>query len=1174
MPVTPDHSRAFLAALSDFWALYFKDRDVLRAYAEGLELNAAQVYQRLLESALGGSLDEVPLFSRDFFRPYILRESDVRFREGASPDDDAYVVDLYDRLVDAPFLANRPVMPTAVLVAPREYRVEPGRLVFRRDPFGGALARFPERTATVVAPATWTDPARRPWDGATPGDALRVAVGGVTSEATITGVQGERLYLDGAPDALRTEVARRGARAWVLRTPYDDTVTGALLPDHPTRCDRLTPDATDGALAPGAGTEVDVTAASTYRGAWGPAAYAAGDLVTHDGRVWRAEAPSAPGDGFVPERWDDLATGFFYLAVPDDPRHDGLYAANTPSAPGRVNVFGLPPDASLAATLHRVRYAGAVGERRAVLRVDHTHLAEGSVVVEARRATRRVVLDDAGNPVVYDAYGAVREGVDYRVDAETGAVIVASAWDPTRPARVSYRWRLEVASAHLRWTGPYGAGNSYVPGDLLTHDGSTLVVVEPHTSGVAFDPSYYRALDEPAAFDVDRVVREVGVWATDALLDEDRLYRNFGHLLGRRRPSSEAQREFLRAVSRLFLQGPSFPLIESALNAVAGLPLVREAGERLVAYADGVAARAETGRLLDTMQGTDGALDPAASQFAAPSAAFDPTDVGATLRVVAGERVEVYAVAAYVSPTVVAVSPRPARAAAGLAWEARHAALTNRLRVDPAGGHRFRAEDVGTWVRLRGRQPRNQGVFRVVTVDDAFTVELDTPYGFVDAADVPWEHSVEGAQVVRTDAREYRVPLGVPVRAPLRDPANAGRLELAAFDPVSDAFAVVDYLTDPAWWHHVQIPRELFDADDATRTVTPALVEHVYGALDAPRYGDAGLQYGADDEGAVPEARPFVATWYGGDTLALAFSAGVTGLQSTDLGSYLVVATPGFAGQYRVTRVDPTAGVVRLHAFPPPEARGVVPPVVLDGELPPILLRHAVAYVLMDKLLKFHCMQVRVHPSVQLPRDVVGDLVGIVGAARPSHVYVFVEAGTRFEEVVDLDEAFSMDVNRRFHDPLDAVDSAARYVEAQLLRYGDAYRFVDRSATFAMSPGGSADLPTVLPAYPTAARSLVRVGFDPAARVGSRMPCEGVDYDVDYVACKVSLRAGVVVVPSTVTIHYVDCIRRTVGPGGALDAGEVPVVYGGADPTVVRERGGSPLDAGFLDRAIEITFGV
>ena len=79
-------------------------------------------------------------------------------------------------------------------------------------------------------------------------------------------------------------------------------------------------------------------------------------------------------------------------------------------------------------------------------------------------------------------------------------------------------------------------------------------------------------------------VAEVAFWIPDAQIDLFRLYDNFGYLIGRFQASSEAYRQFIRGVFQLYLLGPTLERIESALNVICALPVVRDDGETLVSY--------------------------------------------------------------------------------------------------------------------------------------------------------------------------------------------------------------------------------------------------------------------------------------------------------------------------------------------------------------------------------------------------------------------------------------------------------------------------------------------------------------------------------------------------------------------------------------------------------------
>jgi hypothetical protein len=709
-------------------------------------------------------------------------------------------------------------------------------------------------------------------------------------------------------------------------------------------------------------------------------------------------------------------------------------------------------------------------------------------------------------------------------------------------------------------------------GDLVLDGATVRVVRETHVSAGSVDAARYAPFREPLTFDVARDVREIGAWATDALVDEERLYRNFGSLLDRPRATSEAYRVFLMAVSRLFLLGPTFDRFESALNAVAELPLVRDDGEKLTAYSDGVAMTAGDGSLYGMALGHDGSLVNATSRFISASAPFLATDVGANLRIVRDGRVESYVVSTYVNASTVIVSPVP-QDGASLQWDFRHPVLADRLRV-VGGSYRFTENDVGALILLASdAHAHNRGVFRIVSLDDPLTAVLDTEYGFVDESSVTWKLSRTGVQRVTTTRATYDIPLGIPMRDDVVDPASVGVLSFAAFEALTQAFRVRDYLEDPTWWHRVTIPEELMPGEGSRRTVTPELIEHVYGALDGAQIGDEGLFYGRDDEGRESPRRAGDVVWYGGDRVVLAFAPGVTGARTRDVGQHLVISTEGFRGHFKVLGVETDGVTVKLARFPPPEADDVVAPRTLAGELPPILYRRSVAFVLMNRHLKYHSVQVRVDPSVGLSTELLEDTLRVVRNAKPSHVFLFFETLTSFRDEVHVAEDMLLDLNHQLTDPLMFPNAQATYASTSLLRYGDCYRFVARTTAFTPTPGLAQVLPTVLPGGVTAVRTLVKVAFDTNARVGGRRPVEGIDYSVNYVSGEVTVGGGITITPSPVNLLYVDCIRRVLAPSDPHDPGETAVVYGGTDPTFVRalEQGAEVM--GFVDRAVQLTLG-
>lgn len=157
----------------------------------------------------------------------------------------------------------------------------------------------------------------------------------------------------------------------------------------------------------------------------------------------------------------------------------------------------------------------------------HTRIDQGSVRVFAK--------SPGGNDVV--------EGVDYTVNYEHGKIFALTAWQGSPgPYGVDYTWRKEVHPV---------AG----PSPRIS---STGVIV--------------------AAATTVRVL-QIAAWCPDALVDRRTLANNFGALIGRENASTEAYRAFLEGIFQLYILGPVLQRLESALNVVLNLPVVRDDGE-------------------------------------------------------------------------------------------------------------------------------------------------------------------------------------------------------------------------------------------------------------------------------------------------------------------------------------------------------------------------------------------------------------------------------------------------------------------------------------------------------------------------------------------------------------------------------------------------------------------
>lgn len=81
-------------------------------------------------------------------------------------------------------------------------------------------------------------------------------------------------------------------------------------------------------------------------------------------------------------------------------------------------------------------------------------------------------------------------------------------------------------------------------------------------------------------------VSECGLWSPVSYLDMYRLQDQFGEILGRASESTEAYRQYILGATSYLTRGPSISRIESALNVIVGLPVVREGGEVVTGLPD------------------------------------------------------------------------------------------------------------------------------------------------------------------------------------------------------------------------------------------------------------------------------------------------------------------------------------------------------------------------------------------------------------------------------------------------------------------------------------------------------------------------------------------------------------------------------------------------------------
>jgi hypothetical protein len=1184
----PDPGQNFIHALSDFWSVFFKDTTQIQSFYKGSEINLGQLYLELLETVLGTSLRHAPVFSKQYYKQFTVGEDEVFFVEGASPDDDVFAYTAPGLpVVDVPVLMNRVVSPTRVLEKGRDFDVLNAALRFFDDPFdvdgaGSTLTKFPVRTVMKAFAAEYRDLLRRNWKtaGAKVGDTFRLqVVGGAPFESRITGVNGDTLYLGTTTPEYTADFRRKSFQVSVLRTPFDAVKNGLVLPDHPAMVTRFSGNTTDVALVP-ASSNIDFSAEPYYKGAWTPlTSYAVGDIVNDPGTdPVRAKTTHTSGAVYSAVDWEPLNNKYIYIHHPDDPQNDGLYnvASVTPTTLTLFRPAPFVTAGSMRAIAYIVGYtSGLIGSPKPELTLAHTFLTPGTVEVLARRK-HDVYVQQAGAVVVKPANQAVEEGVDYTIDYVNGTLQVLSGWDPAFAGRISYEWRNEVVTYTHAAKGTWVAFTFYDVGDIaFTGPGNATAYtcLTANLDGV-FDPTKWVAVTGPFAFDQSHPVRQLALWGADVLLDRETLYTNFGYLLAAKHPSSEQYRAFLRGVAQLFVIGPALERFESALNVMAGLPVIRDDGEVLRAYNNGTFFSATDGQTLDSDEGRDGTLTAATSQFSAPTATFYASDVGAIVRVRTGDATYTdYTVTAYVSPTTVVVTPPPADGS-GLTWRFTHVALTQRFRTS---SFIFTDADLNADIVITGAtHARNNGTFRILGVENATTVVVDAPYGLTDETGLSWSLTRDKAQTITTSRAAYKIPYTVPVRPDIALSGSLNTLTFSAFETITDAFKVTDYLQDPTWWHSTSIPPELLalqTESTARRRASADMVEHRLSPLDEAVVGDFGLAVGVDDEGRLGTSRTGPATWFGANDLVLSFSPGVPVANSRDVGRYVLVDGPNFSAQFQIIGVNAAGTLLTLADFPPPEMTGMIPPGAMTATLAPLLFRRTIGFIMMDRFLKYHALRVEVHESTPIASDFIGEATALLREAKPAFTHVYFETPLNFLDVILAADDTTVGVGFPAPEPIFAPDPTALVGPPSLLQVDDAYRFELLSQVIPAAPGVTALAP-VLPAPGAPPRTVrfhvVKGWFDFAVLVGGRRIAEGFEYTLDRVNGTVTVLTPL---PGPVTFNYVAVILRTRMPGDPLDPGETQVCAGGADPTIALASAQTIYDAGLIDRAVQLTIG-
>ena len=985
MPTYPNKSYTLLQGLSDFWGPYFRDLDFTESFLEATQGIFGQLYLELLQTVLGTSLRHMPLFDKKYWLLFQIREDQVRFVEGQSSDEDRFHYIYRDPLSEVPSLLNKVILPTQILEVNKDYYIIKQKLAFSMNPFdidgsGTSLSGFPVRSLQVVVPATLVHPLGLSWSslGVLGGDILSVQAQRATPfEEIILAPNPAGLVLEASQEVFKTELRNRNVKIHVFREPFNGKQTYEL-----TKYIK--------------------------------------DVATDDAAI-PVFPPVSPGRIFVTAVGPDWASRYVYFES-IHPENDGLYRVNsiTPVG-GGFEIETTKPDAYIGGygTAYLVLFDTAITGDQPTEVLDHSYIREGTFTVSGRRLHARTI-----NGVVYPAGGAIKEGVDYIINLETGELVFITVWDPVVHPYVSYSWRLLITDFLLTYQGDWTSMTYYVY-DVVKYNNSYYVCREDNFSGT-FDSTKW--LLYPSLFLISPavVLRELALWAPDIEIDNGRLYLNFGYLLGIQRESSELYRDLLRGVSQLLLLGPTPERIESALNVIAGFPVIRDEGEVLTSYSSGCIPLGETsletitgdvtlgtgGHLFGLASGRDGVANSVTSEFSTASGWMDPlNDVGAIITIRRDTGEETHTVISISDDGKTAkVTPNFSADTSNLMWRLRHNVQNQVFTVDAAETtHLFTDEDLDAVVVIEDAGNEcNVGVFQISSVDGPRSVHLNAPYGFMDEGGLRWRLSRTKQQEVVTSRNTYYYPLTVPMRSDLREPTNLGSLSFSAFEPLTRGIEVVDYLIDPTWWHHEVIPKELLSLTTdilSRRKVEPHFIPHVIAPRDQAVIGDPGQYIGLDESENPGITRSGPGTWFGGSWVQLAYPSPTPMASPQDVKQYISISTPPFTGAYKILEVGGGGTLLRLERFPPKEARGLSAPLPIDSRLPPLIYRRSVGFIFMDHFLKYHAFQVRIDPRLGITSEFLSAAKQIVQMAKGSCSYGFIQSFTAFEETLNLSDA-------------------------------------------------------------------------------------------------------------------------------------------------------------------------
>jgi len=429
--------------------------------------------------------------------------------------------------------------------------------------------------------------------------------------------------------------------------------------------------------------------------------------------------------------------------------------------------------------------------------------------------------------------------------------------------------------------------------------------------------------------------------------------------------STDSYRALLRGLWNLYVRGPVLPYIEAALGAMSGFPLVRATGE-LVTSVD------TTSRGVVVVTNNYELLEGVLTVIPGTTETYTlPAGTELTAEIIFGAR-EYYEV------------PRDGTA---------YTIFTDTVWLTDTGTPASFAE-LGCNNTAKVVVGLDEYEIEFL-YDSALQIKLADDPGAASSG-LSWriEHTEGAATVVLAEGTAGQFTLNAAVDTPL-----------SAFQTIADAHQVTDYLESPTWWHNTTIPPTLVEGLGAERRrVQTSLFPVRYGYYGYQAYyGDLGMYYGANSDGVTAES--LVAD--PGTPCAVLYDNNVDFLSIIDPQTdNLLIGTTfwnlgtddAVISRHSIWLLSPNAftGEASFLVDGRYEELDDVDYDIVGKVTSTCSLRfgeqthHAVAYLLLDKFLKWNSFEVLINNSTSpYPQD-LATIVGTLIEARPAHTYPFV----------------------------------------------------------------------------------------------------------------------------------------------------------------------------------------